>query len=144
MKRNATGEWLIEIPRAQLKNGAYQAELVAYVVKSAWPHLEHYLTNYRPTFGSSNYVFASRKGDGSPWEGLSIRFSEITGRHLTGCNGAGARVARYLVATGLARRNDVSGAAIALHDTQKVAEEHYVLDNPRQVAEAIDQLLGLS
>ncbi|HEV2270817.1 MAG TPA: helix-turn-helix transcriptional regulator [Steroidobacteraceae bacterium] len=144
LKRNAAGEWFIEIPSSQLKNGEYQPELVAYVVKSAWPHLERYLRDYRPAFGSSSYLFASRRDDSGPWESLSTRFSEITGRHLEGCNGAGARMARYLVATGLARRNEISGAAIALHDTKKVVDEFYVLDNPRKVAEMIDQLLGLS
>lgn len=144
LKRNAAGEWSLEIPRAQLKNGAHQPDLVAFVVKSAWPYLERYLRDYRPAFGPSNYIFASRKDDSGPWERLSARFSNLTGRHLEGCNGAGARLARYLVATGLARRKEKSGAAIALHDTEEVTDECYALDSPRQVAEVIDQLLGLS
>ena len=144
LKRHSAGEWVIEIPSAQLKNGEHQPELVAYVVKSALPHLERYLKRYRPKFGSSSYVFASRKDDSGPWEGLSNRFSAITGRHLEGSTGAGARAARYLVATGLARRKEQSGAEIALHDTKEVTDEHYILDNPKLVAEVIDQLLGLS
>jgi hypothetical protein len=142
LRRTAAGEWLVVIPRAQLKNGEYRGDLCAYVVPSAWRFLDRYFRDYRPKFGSSSYVFASRDGDQGPWESLSARFRTVTGRTLEGCKGIGPQVMRHLVASGLARLSGSTAlSARALHDSERTVDDYYVLDEPQRVAQMLDELL---
>ena len=88
LKQTSEGEWIIEIPRALLKNGQHQPDLIAFVVKSARPYLERYLRHYRHHIDTSTYVLPSAKGGGAPWDKLSCRFSKLTARYLDGFRGA--------------------------------------------------------
>jgi hypothetical protein len=142
LRRTAAGEWLVVIPRGKLKNGEYREDLHAYVVPSAWRFLDRYFRDYRPKFGSSSYVFASRDGDEGPWESLSARFRTVTGRTLEGCKGIGPQVMRHLVASGLARRSGSTAlSATALHDSERTVDDYYVLDEPQRVAQILEDLL---
>lgn len=142
LRRAAAGEWLVVIPRGKLKNGEYREDLHAYVVPSAWWFLDRYFRDYRPKFGSSSYVFASRDGDEGPWESLGARFRTVTGRTLEGCKGIGPQVMRHLVASGLVRRSGSTAlSARALHDSERTVGDYYVLDEPQRVAQILDELL---